>query len=125
MNDTGFILPSPSQPAESLAIGYKAWQITAPPWVYDPPLAADMTFLYANGYLYSTAEDLQRWDQALSTLALVSQRSLDAMFTPYVAMPTYSTLYTTSFYGYGWEIGREGSLRVIWHGGWHVGSGLR
>jgi len=128
-NDTGFVPPSPSQPAKDLAIGYKAWQVPASPWVYDPPLPAKMTFLYAHGYLYSTAEDLQRWDQALFTPTLVSQRSLSAMFTPYADMcsarPSCSAPYTAESYGYGWEIAQEGSLHVFWHGGWHGGSGLR
>jgi D-alanyl-D-alanine carboxypeptidase len=84
MNDTGFVPlpPASSHPAEALATGYTAWQVPAPPWVYDPPLPANMTFLYAHGYLYATAEDLQRWDQALFKPTLVSQRSLNAMFTP-------------------------------------------
>jgi hypothetical protein len=36
-----------------------------------------------------------------------------------------SAPYSAESYGYGWEIAREGSLRIIWHSGWHGGSGLR
>jgi D-alanyl-D-alanine carboxypeptidase len=114
MNDSGFDLPT----GQSIAQGYKAWQTKAAP-IYERPLPANMTFLYANGYLYSTVGDLERWDQSLTTPTLVSQQSLNAMFTPYVAIST-SDPYTES-YGYGWGINQEGSLRVICHSGWISG----
>lgn len=114
MNDSGFDLPA----GQRIAQGYQAWQIKAADTIYERSLPTDMTFLYANGYLYSTVGDLQRWNQALTTPTLISQQSLKAMFTPYVAMPSYSSLYTGSHYGYGWVIDQEGSLRVIWHNGW-------
>lgn len=114
MSDSGFTLPE----GQGIAQGYQAWQIKAATTVYDRPLSPDITFLYATGYLYSTVSDLQRWNQALTTSTLISQQSLDAMFTPYVAMPSYSSLYAGSHYGYGWVIDQEGSLRVIWHNGW-------
>ncbi len=114
MSDSGFML----QAGQTIAQGYRAWQIKAASTIYDRPLPANMTFLYANGYLYSTVGDLQHWNQSLTTPMLVSQQSLTAMFTPYVAMPSYSGLYTGSHYGYGWVIDQEGSLRVMWHNGW-------
>jgi D-alanyl-D-alanine carboxypeptidase len=110
MSDSGFDLPA----GQRIAQGYKAWQIKAAPI---DVLHGEMTFLYADGNLYSTVGDMQRWDQSLTTPTLVSQQSLDAMFTPYVAIPPYSDRYTGSHYGYGWVIDQEGSLRVIWHGG--------
>ncbi len=109
MSDSGFDLPA----GQSIAQGYNAWQIKAAP-LYVSPLPANMTFLYANGYLYSTVGDLQRWDQSLTTPTLVSQQSLDAMFTPYVAISTSMGL---SHYGYGWVIDKEASPPVIWHNG--------
>lgn len=121
MSSTGFTLPSPSQPAESLARGYTAWQQQAGPFDLDAPLPADMTFLYAAYYLYSTTEDLQRWDQALFSHSLVSQASLDAMLTPYVSScPAQGcpNPYISEEYGYGWNISKEANLRVfIWHAG--------
>ena len=114
MSDSGFVL----QAGQRIAQGYQAWQSKAATTIYDRPLPANMTFLYANGYLYSTVGDLQRWNQSLTTPTLVSQQSLKAMFAPYVAMPSYSDLYAGSHYGYGWVIDQEGSLHVIWHNGW-------
>ena len=42
----------------------------------------DMSIPYAAGALYSTVEDLLRWDQALYTEKLLPRKSLDEMFTP-------------------------------------------
>ena len=66
----------------------------------------DMTIPFAAGALYSTTEDLLRWDQALYTDTLVSQKSLDEIFTPF-----------KGGYGYGWSIGRRFDRQVIGHGG--------
>ena len=54
----------------------------------------DMTQPYAAGSLYSTVEDLYKWDQALYTEKVLSEASKQRMFTPGL-----------SDYGYGWEIG--------------------
>jgi CubicO group peptidase (beta-lactamase class C family) len=48
--------------------------------------------------LYSTAEDLHKWDSALYTEKLVSRETLNKIFTPYPPAENY---------GYGWII--EGS----------------
>ncbi|MBV9302724.1 MAG: beta-lactamase family protein [Acidobacteriaceae bacterium] len=66
----------------------------------------DMTVPYAAGGLYSTVEDLLRWDQALYTEKLVSQKSLTAMFTPHVAIA-----------GYGWAIETQFGRKMISHEG--------
>ena len=66
----------------------------------------DMTIPYAAGGLYSTTEDLLRWDRALYTDTLVSQKSLDEIFTP-----------DKGGYGYGWSIGQRFNRRAIGHGG--------
>ena len=66
----------------------------------------DMTVPYAAGGLYSTSEDLLRWDRALYTDTLVSQKALDEIFTP-----------EKGGYGYGWVIGTRFDRQVIAHGG--------
>lgn len=92
------------------AIGYQSWQVT------DPQLGFHMdpqwSFLDGSGLLYSTVEDLYRWDQALSTNTLVSQATLKQAFTPYVE----ATLFPGSQYGFGWFI-NQGPHRLIWHDG--------
>jgi CubicO group peptidase (beta-lactamase class C family) len=77
----------------------------------------DMSIPYAAGGLYSTVEDLYRWDQALSTEQLVPQKALDTMFTAHASVPDSGGL----GYGYGWFIGQWLNRRNIFHGGSLVG----
>lgn len=66
----------------------------------------DMTVPFAAGALYSTTEDMLRWDQALYTEKLVSNKSLDEIHTPF-----------KNGYGYGWGIGKRFDRQIISHGG--------
>jgi CubicO group peptidase (beta-lactamase class C family) len=92
----------------SLATGY-----TGANSHWEKPDYIDMSLPYAAGGLYSTVEDLYRWDQALfDTGQLVSQESLDLMFTPHAKM-TMNGL----GYGYGWFVGRMNQHRAVSHGG--------
>jgi CubicO group peptidase (beta-lactamase class C family) len=123
MRNTGFDADYLSLPDH--AVGYQNWQVKADP--DDLPVPPDMTFLYASGLLYSSADDLYRWNQALSNHTLVSQTTQDAIFTPYVSScpkdgpeefcPDFSSLE----YGYGWFIGTESTpasqRQLIWHYG--------
>jgi CubicO group peptidase (beta-lactamase class C family) len=79
----------------------------------DPPVRADMTIMdygYAAGGLYSSAEDLFKWDQALYTDKLVKKETLDKIFGKY-----------PNGYGYGWYISDDKDGIVAQHDG--VGSG--
>jgi CubicO group peptidase (beta-lactamase class C family) len=58
------------------------------------------------GNLYSTAEDLLRWDQALYSAKVLSRKSFEAMTTP-----------VRDNYGYGWEMSEAFGHRVMAHGG--------
>lgn len=75
----------------------------------------DMSIPYAAGSLYSTVEDLYLWDQALYTNQLLSEKSMESLFKPYIKA-------WDDYYGYGWFIhetnnGDKGKLKVIEHGG--------
>jgi CubicO group peptidase (beta-lactamase class C family) len=72
----------------------------------------DPSNLYSAGGLYSTVEDLYRWNQALNTSQLVSQPTLDKIFTPRVAAPKYG-----AEYGYGWIISESKGHPLVWHSG--------
>ena len=100
MKDTGY-----DHNDGSLAIGYTGILWTEADYL-------DMTTPFAAGGLYSTVEDLYRWDQALYTEQLVSQDLLDLMFTPHEKMPV-----TDFSYGYGWYIGEMNDHKVVGHGG--------
>jgi CubicO group peptidase (beta-lactamase class C family) len=72
----------------------------------------DMALPYAAGSLYSTVEDLYKWDQALYTDKLLPNDLKQKLFTP-----------NLEHYGYGWDIrvipaGEPGTGQtVISHGG--------
>ncbi|WP_051620463.1 serine hydrolase domain-containing protein [Paenibacillus sp. UNC451MF] len=64
-----------------------------------------------SGHMYSTAEDLLKWDQALYPGQLLSEELLRPMFMPHAFVDT------TRHYGYGWSL--YGTSRG--HGGWLPG----
>jgi CubicO group peptidase (beta-lactamase class C family) len=66
----------------------------------------DMSRAHAAGALYSTVEDLFLWDQSLYTQKLVSNKSLEAILTPF-----------RENYGYGWYITSQFKRRVVYHSG--------
>jgi len=110
MRNTGFGSNYLSLPDH--AVGYASWQAQATPpgWSVTP----QWTFLFGSGLLYTTVEDLYRWDQALSTNVLVSEQALNEAFTPYT-----TSEYAGSSYGYGWFITKAPvpGHRLIWHDG--------
>ncbi|WP_264535247.1 serine hydrolase [Flavobacterium sp. N1736] len=74
----------------------------------------DMSIPYAAGSLYSTAEDLYLWDQALYTSKLLSEKSMESLFKSYITLGDES-------YGYGWflreiTIGTK-KVKIVEHGG--------
>ncbi|WP_343615556.1 serine hydrolase [Flavobacterium sp.] len=76
----------------------------------------DMSIPYAAGSLYSTVEDLYLWDQALYTNKLLSEKSMESLFKPYIKA------WGDESYGYGWSVedinnGDKGKLKIIEHGG--------
>ena len=68
----------------------------------------DMGFPYAAGALYSTAEDLFLWDQALHAGRLISASA-------HTRMTTITPL--VSSYGYGLEMGQMHNRRTVSHAG--------
>jgi CubicO group peptidase (beta-lactamase class C family) len=56
----------------------------------------DMSIPFSAGGLYSTVEDLYRWDRALYSEKLISKKSLNQMFTPF-----------RDGYGLGWKVLKE------------------
>jgi CubicO group peptidase (beta-lactamase class C family) len=66
----------------------------------------DMSWPHAAGALYSTVNDLSKWDQALLAGKLISPESYELMFTPGKAS-----------YGFGWFIRETDGHKEISHGG--------
>ena len=92
---------------DSLATGYTGVDSN-----WEKPAYIDMTLPYAAGGLYSTVENLYRWDQALYTEQLVPQESLDLMFTPHAKMAAFGLSYV-----YGWFVGKMNNHPAVSHGG--------
>jgi CubicO group peptidase (beta-lactamase class C family) len=69
-----------------------------------------------DGGIYSSVEDLYKWDQALYGEKLVCAGSLEQAFTPERLNDGRAT-----GYGFGWEIGKYRELRTVRHSGHTVG----
>ena len=65
-----------------------------------------LPILTGGGNLYSTVEDMARWDHALSTHSFVSNGAYAALYEP-----------VRQAYAYGWRIGQLGGLETMSHGG--------
>jgi len=100
MDDTGY-----DRNAEIPALGYTKNGARA---VFLEP-----SLLFSAGGLYSTVEDLYRWDQALYTQDLLSRPLLEEMFQPRIAVPNQPG----TSYAYGWVVDTSGPRRMLRHHG--------
>jgi CubicO group peptidase (beta-lactamase class C family) len=94
---------------EAEACGY-AWEgrvRKAPNW--------DMSRAGAAGALYSTVDDLQRWNEALFSGRVLSEASFRAATTP--ALTADDPGPKDEGYGYGLALGKLRGLRTVSHGG--------
>lgn len=68
--------------------------------------------------VYSTPEDLLKWDQALYTNQLFNKSTLDAAYTPYS-----NEKRGIRNYGYGWRMNvYPDGKKIIYHNGWWHGN---
>lgn len=105
MNRTAY--EDPTRVIKNRATGYR--------YLPGEPIAnvpyAEMIRLYAAGGVYSTTEDLLKWDQALYTEKLLTRKSIDEMATPFKEM------FPGKGYGYGlWRSQQNGRTEIA-HGG--------
>ena len=106
MNNTGFEYPDIKIATMST------------PYIYDEKGSyhdmgkSDVSGAFAAGALYSTTEDMFKWDQALYTEKLVKASTLNEAFSQ-------TTLNDGSKikYGYGWMVDQKGKLKEVGHGG--------
>jgi CubicO group peptidase (beta-lactamase class C family) len=96
-----FVLTSPDQKTADVARGYDMSD-------GDNDFAGMST---GDGGVYSTVNDLLRFDQALYTDALVTQRTLAEAFTPAHVSEGRTT------YGFGWNIVADATGMRVWHQG--------
>jgi len=75
----------------------------------------DMSWAGGAGTLYSTVEDLFRWNEGIFNGRVLDAASLKAAFTP--VKISENQVGSGSGYGFGWFINRHRGLLEIWHGG--------
>ena len=68
-----------------------------------------------DGTVYSSVDDLFKWDQALYTARLVSAATLNQAFTPGTKVDE------DTGYGFGWFIEDRQGRRTVWHSGNTIG----
>jgi CubicO group peptidase (beta-lactamase class C family) len=68
-----------------------------------------------DGTVYSSVEDLFRWDQALYGSELISAAKLKEAFTPGARADADTE------YGFGWFLEQRRGLRTVWHSGNTIG----
>jgi CubicO group peptidase (beta-lactamase class C family) len=90
---------------EDVAIGYKNQTVAA--------RQINLWILFSSSGLYSTVDDLYAWDQALYSNELVSQQSLDQIFTAHVKPPEWEGW----GYGYGWYVSPDDLPSIVSHRG--------
>jgi len=106
MRDTSYDANSPPSPQH--ATGYLS--------AHHQPVYLDMSEFGPAGALASTVEDLYRWDRALVADRLVSQQTMDAMFTPAIPCPSGGCLLPSDRgYGYGWFIAAVSGQTLTYH----------
>jgi tetratricopeptide (TPR) repeat protein len=87
---------------------------------YDNAPYLDMSLPYAGGSLYSTVEDLFRWDRALYSTKFISEKIRSKMFKPFLQN-----------YAYGWGVRDQPitesgeTVRTVGHGGGIYGFNTR
>jgi CubicO group peptidase (beta-lactamase class C family) len=106
MNNTGY--EHPDNKIMNRAAGYKISE----DGIYTNAGESDVSGAFAAGALYSTTEDMYKWDQALYTEKLVKATILNEAFSQ-------ATLNDGSAikYGFGWMVSQFRGLKEVGHGG--------
>ncbi|GAA3929085.1 serine hydrolase [Hymenobacter algoricola] len=103
MQDTGYDLPGTVLPRRAAGYDRNGQEYANIPYI-------DMGVPYAAGALYSTVQDLYKWDQALYTTQLLSEAGKATMFRP-----------VKNGYGYAWITSKgvmdKDTVSLLWHNG--------
>lgn len=87
-------------------------------------LSSDYTIWLGNrkgpGRVSSNVFDLLLWDQALFTEKLVSKKTMEEAFSPYILNDK-----TLSYYGFGWRLSKDSKNKIVTHSGSNPGYKTR
>jgi CubicO group peptidase (beta-lactamase class C family) len=106
MNNTGY--EHPDIKVKNFATGYKISDNGS----YSDIGESDVSGAFSAGALYSTTEDMYKWDQALYTEKLVKASTLNQAFSQ-----TTLNDGSTTKYGFGWMVSQWRGLKEVGHGG--------
>jgi CubicO group peptidase (beta-lactamase class C family) len=98
---------------DSMAVGYRP--VGDGEQIGERAPVPDLLFRYSAGGLYSSVEDLFRWEQALHQEELIPREYEGRMFTGYARTPSVDI--EGADYGYGWFVGRVLDRPVLAHSG--------
>lgn len=74
--------------------------------------------IYGDKNIYSTVQDLLKWDRLLADSIFLSNKSLEAAYTPYSNEKP-----GTKNYGFGWRMNvYDNNKKIIFHNGWWHGN---
>jgi CubicO group peptidase (beta-lactamase class C family) len=106
MDNTGY--EHPNIKIKNSAVGYKISDNGS----YTDTGESDISGAYAAGALYSTIEDMYRWDQALYTEKLIKTGTLNQAFSQMILNDG-----SKAKYGFGWMVNQLRGLLEVGHGG--------
>jgi len=73
--------------------------------------------------VYSTAEDMLKWDNALKSGKVLTEESLEEAYKPRSFERESFDNYNSKNYGYGWRISKQADgNNIIYHNGWWHGN---
>jgi CubicO group peptidase (beta-lactamase class C family) len=99
--DHTFLMDAATERPGHLAIGYNGFG----------KVDDEISLTTGDGGMYSTVDDLLKWDAALYSGKLVKPATLDTAFTPATVQEGKTT------YGFGWNITGNKDDLVVWHTG--------
>ncbi len=99
LDDTGYDHTEPIRPHRARGYSREGEQLRNARFL-------DMTIPHAAGALYSTVEDLYRWEQSFYTDQLLPAPVRERLFTP-----------VQNDYAYGWAVRQQFERKLIGHGG--------
>jgi CubicO group peptidase (beta-lactamase class C family) len=109
MTNTGIHRSDITLTHEALGYGYEDGK-------FNRALNWDMSWAGGAGAIYSTVEDLYRWNEGVFNGKVLNEASLKAAFTP-VKTKENQDDDSGDGYGYGWSVSKLRGLREISHGG--------
>jgi CubicO group peptidase (beta-lactamase class C family) len=99
--DSTYVRESPAAVQPAFAMAYD---------LFGQP-SGDTNGTVGDGGVFSTVDDLYKWDRALAGSSLLRTSTHDAAFTPPILADGRST------YGFGWNVRIDHGAKILWHAG--------